>query len=118
VLSLHKDAPIIEVGLIDQTLNEGDTAFFACQATGQPIPIISWYFNGAPVMETNTMKYIISDLLLNPTTKNSTLEIVGVDSSDIGTYTCNATNILSSDTSPGMLAVNGESTHVMIIKQH
>ena len=28
--------------------------------------------------------------------------------SDVGTYTCNATNVVSSDTSSGVLTVNGE----------
>ena len=94
--------------MVDQTLNEGDTAFFTCQATGTPIPKIRWYLNGAPVMISNTMKYMISELLLNPTTKNNTLKILGAASSDIGTYTCNATNIDSSDTSSGILTVNGK----------
>ena len=31
-----------------------------------------------------------------------------VQSSDVGTYTCNATNVLSSDTKSGVLTVNGE----------
>jgi len=94
--------------VIDQTLNEGDTALFTCQATGTPIPKISWYFNSAPVDKANTMKYAISEVLFNPTTKNNMLKILDADSSDIGTYTCNASNIVSSDTSSGMLGVNGE----------
>jgi len=105
---LYKDAPVINVGVVDQTVNEGDTAFFTCQATGTPIPKISWYLKGAPVMTSNIMKYMISELLLNPTTKNNTLKILTVSSSDIGTYTCNATNIDSSDTSSGILTVNGK----------
>ena len=112
---LYEDAPVIDVGVINETLNEGDTAFFTCQATGTPIPKISWYFNGVPVEKTNTVKYLISELSLNPTTKNSTLKILDADSSDIGTYTCNASNILSSDTSSGMLAVDGKSvTEIML----
>jgi len=109
MFSLHKDAPVIDVGVINETLNEGDTASFTCQVSGTPIPKISWYFNGVPVEKENSMKYMISEMSFNPTTKNNTLKIIGVDSSDIGTYTCNATNIVSSDTSSGMLAVNGES---------
>ena len=108
LFSIYKDAPVIDVGVMNETLNEGDTAFFTCQARGTPIPKISWYFNDAPVDKTNTMKYMISELSFNPTTKNSTLKIVDVDSFDTGTYTCNATNIVSSDTSSGMLAINGE----------
>ena len=94
--------------MIDQTQNEGVTASFTCQATGQPVPTISWYFNGAPVNEINTMKYTISEVTLNTTTISNTLTIMSVESSDVGTYTCNATNVVSSDTSSGVLTVNGE----------
>ena len=76
-------------------------------ATGEPVVTISWYFNGVPVNETNTMKYTIS-MSSNATTNSSTLTIMNVQSSDVGTYTCNATNVLSSDTSSGVLTVNGE----------
>ena len=93
---------------MDQTQNEGDTTSFTCQATGEPVPTISWYFNSAPVDEANTMKYTISMMSLNATTINNTLTIMNVQSSDVGTYTCNATNVVSSDTSSGVLTVNGE----------
>ena len=102
---LSEGAPVIDVRVIDITLNEGDTAFFSCKSTGIPIPNISWYFNGAQVKTTS----MISEIDFNPTTKRSTLKIVYLDSSDIGEYTCNATNIVASNTSSGNLAVDGES---------
>ena len=95
---------------MDQTQDEGGTASFTCQATGGPVPTISWYLNGVPVDEANMMKYTISMMSVNTTTINSTLTIMSVESSDVGTYTCNATNVVSSDTSSGVLTVNGEST--------
>ena len=91
---------------MDQTQNESDTASFTCQATGEPIPTISWYFNG--VLLVNGMKHMTSLMLLNTITINSTLIIMNVQSSDVGTYTCNATNVVSSNTSSGLLTVNGE----------
>ena len=99
---------------MDQTQNEGDTASFTCQATGEPVPTISWYFNG--VLLVNGMEHMISMMSLNTTTNSSTLTIMNVQSSDVGTYTCNATNVLSTDTSSGVLTVNGES--VCIISLH
>ena len=93
---------------MDQIQNEGNTISFTCQATGEPVPTITWYFNGAPVDEANTMKYTISMMSLNITTNSSTLTIMNVQSSDVGTYTCNATNLVSTDTSSGVLTVNGE----------
>jgi len=39
---------------------------------------------------------------------------MNVDSSDVGMYTCNATNVVSSNTGSGVLAVKGESTIMRI----
>ena len=111
----HLVGPSISPEVMDQTLNKGDTASFTCQVTGEPVPTISWYFNGIPVDETNTMKYTISMMLLNITTISSTLTIMNVQSSDVGTYTCNATNVISTDTSSGVLTVNGE---FLIVSPH
>ena len=93
---------------MDQIQNEGETVFFICQVTSDPISTISWYFNGDLVDVTNTMKYIISMMLLNTTNIINTLTITNVESSDVGTYTCTATNLISTDTSSGVLTVNGE----------
>ena len=93
---------------MNQTLNAGSTALFTCQVTGAPIPSISWYFNGVPVEKANTMKYMISETSLNPIAKRSTLTINNVELSEMGTYTCNATNLISSDISSAALTVNGE----------
>ena len=101
-------APVVNPELMDLMQNEGDTTPFTCQANGIPIPIIVWYYNSVPVNETNVMKYTMSVVLLNTTTIGSTLTIMNVQSSDVGTYTCNATNVVSSDTSSGVLTVNGE----------
>ena len=97
---------MINSEVMDQTQNEGDTTSFTCQATGEPVPIISWYFNGALLV--NGMEHMISIMALNTTTINSTLTVLNVQSSDVGTYTCNATNVVSTDTSSGVLTVNGK----------
>ena len=98
--------PDISVEVMDETQDEGDTASFICQATGGPVPTISWYFNGTLLVDGAT--HTISETSVNTTTVNSTLTIMSVQSSDVGTYTCNATNVVSSDTSSGVLTVNGE----------
>ena len=96
-----------DLEVMNETLNEGDTASFTCQVTGGPLPTIAWYFNGALLI--NGMKRLISIIILNSNiTINSILVIMNVQSSDVGTYTCNATNVVSSDTSSGVLTVNGE----------
>ena len=93
---------------MNQIINEGDNVSFTCQATGAPVPNISWYFNDNPVDNINILKYAISMSIINTTTINITLIIMNVQSSNVGTYTCNATNVVSTDTSSGVLTVNGE----------
>ncbi|XP_065905856.1 hemicentin-1-like isoform X2 [Dysidea avara] len=93
--------------VMDQTQNEGNVAaVFACQATGEPFPTINWYFNDVPVDMTNTVKYNV----LSVYPGQSLLRISNVQSSDVGTYTCNATNVVSSETSSGVLTVNVSPT--------
>jgi len=111
-----EDGPIIDTGVIDQTSNEGDTIFFTCQVSGTPVPDINWYFNGAPVKKANSMKFMISEIKFNPSAKNSTLTIMHVELSDIGTYTCNATNLVSSSTSSGTLNINGKHIDKICMK--
>ena len=96
--------------MYNQARNEGDTAAFACQVTSEPISVIQWYYNGIVVTnQTNMNKYVILQSSSNTTTISNTLTIMNVESSDVGTYTCNATNVISSDTSSGVLTVNGKS---------
>ena len=94
--------------MANQTVNEGDKALFICQTTGSPIPNIIWYFNGFPLVSENSTKYMISEMSINSTVKSSTLTVIDVALTDIGIYLCNATNTESSNTSSGMLAINGE----------
>ena len=86
----------------------GDTASFTCQAISQPVSIIRWYFNSISIDDADTMKYTISMISLNITTISNTLTIMNVQTSDVGTYTCNTTNVVSSDTSSGVLTINGK----------
>ena len=104
---LHLVTSTISPEVMDQAQDEGGTASFTCQATGEPVPTIGWYFNNS--LLANGAKHTISETSVNTTTINSTLTIMSVESSDVGTYTCNATNVVSSDTSSGVLTVNGES---------
>ena len=98
--------PVIIVDVKDQSQVKGYSVNFTCQATGEPVPTISWYFNDVPV-NMSTDKHNISTMSVNVTSINSRLIVKSVESSDVGTYTCKATNILSNDISSGVLSVNG-----------
>ena len=104
----------ISSGVIDQTINEGNSTSFTCQATGKPIPNITWYCNGILVDETNTQKYITSRAVLSNTTIESSIRIMKVKSSDVGTYACNATDEESTNITSGVLTVNGELFATMV----
>ena len=71
-----------------QAYNIGHTAVFSCQATGKPVPFIDWYFNGAKVNTTSSVKYSLSSPISTDYV-HSTLIILKVTSLDAGTYTCN-----------------------------
>ena len=86
--------------------NETNPITFNCQAIGEPVPNIDWYFKGVMINVSNASKYNISNTS-NETTVTSLLMISNIKSSDVGTYTCVAENIIGTDQSPGILTVNG-----------
>ena len=79
-----------------------------CQATGVPVPYIQWYFNAVMINLSNSSKYNSSLMALNETIIESTLFIINAESSDVGTYTCEAGNIIGTDQSSAVLTVNSE----------
>ena len=75
---------------------------FICQAVGEPVPDISWYFNDVMInVSDNSSKYMIVSRSLNITTTENTLTVYNVASSDVGTYTCYASNVIGNVTSMG-----------------
>ena len=90
----------------DLVENETDVVTFHCEATGEPVPIIEWYFNDE-MINVSDASYNVSESL-NGTVIQSLLSIENVQSFDVGTYTCNAENFIGIDRSSGILTVNGE----------
>ena len=77
--------------IIDLLCNETYPVIFSCEATGEPVPTISWLFNVVNISN-DTNKYNISEFV-NGTVVTSVLTIQNVQScSNVGTYTCEATN--------------------------
>ena len=75
---------------------------------GEPVPDINWYFNDVMMnVSDNSSKYMIVSRSLNITTTENLLTVHNVTSSDVGTYSCNATNIVGNDSTSGHLQVNG-----------
>ena len=88
--------------------NETNQITFSCEAIGEPVPSISWYFNGELIDISNASKYIISNSS-NGTMIISSLTIMNTQSSDVGRYTCFTENFVGSDKSSGVLTVNGKN---------
>jgi len=87
--------------------NETNPITFTCQATGEPVPTISWYFNDIMINVSDTSKYNTSSSM-NGTVVMSSLTILNTKSFDVGRYTCYGKNILGIDTSSGILTINGK----------
>ena len=88
--------------MVDLVENESNPVTFSCQAIGEPLPTISWYFNDVMINSSDENEYNISTSL-NGTAVTSILTVVNAQSSDVGTYTCIAENIIGSDQSSGIL---------------
>ena len=101
-------SPKIILQLTDVLANETNNVQFVCQAIGVPFPYIRWYFNGVMVNLSDSSKYNSSSMYLNESIIKSTLNIINVESSDVGRYTCEAANIIGSDRSSGILTVNSK----------
>ena len=100
--------------IIDLLENETLPITFTCQAVGEPVPNISWHFNSAVINASDASKYNISNSN-NGIVVKSFLIIMNVQSSDVGTYTCYAENIIGSDRSSGVLTVNGKYICILLL---
>ena len=101
--------PSIENPVDNKIRDPEENVTFLCEAEGEPVPNISWYFNDVMInVSDNSSKYIIVSRSLNITTTENTITVYNVTSSDVGTYTCNASNIIESVTSSGILTVTSK----------
>ena len=99
--------------ITDILVNEANKSIilFSCEATGKPVPTISWLFNGVKIKENDTANYSIS-IYNNETVIMSNLTL---QSSTIGVYTCEANNAISNNSSSAVLTMIGELHRFYII---
>ena len=84
--------------------DEGGNTNFYCTAGGNPRPRVEWRFKGRK-LQSGSKHWIKDDAELN---------IKHLNYSDVGQYTCVATNILGSHQASGNLTVRGEIVSVQI----
>lgn len=79
---------------------EGQEAILHCEATGIPVPRITWYFNGNKLnlssISSSRFNFVSNSWIIS--------EVMPYN---VGTYTCVATNIAGSAASSGIVTVNG-----------
>jgi len=94
--------PVIISETTDLSDKGRDRAIFTCVSMGEPVPDISWYFNDIMInVSDSSNKYMIVSRSLNITTIENTLTAYNITSSDVGVYTCTATNVVGNDTNNG-----------------
>ena len=85
------DQPKIKVHPKAETTTEGNNLILFCNATGNPVPTISWTKDGS-LLSSNS-RFSLSD--------DKRLTITNVNRTDSGEYRCVASNSLGNDTSSG-----------------
>ena len=91
-LSLFTDHPKITVHLVSVTKTEGDYIVLPCNATGNPVPTISWTRNGYPLDRNVNARISFSG-------RKQQLIITNVNRTDSGEYRCVASSSLGNDAS-------------------
>ena len=86
------DYPKITVQLVSVTKTEGDYIVLPCNATGNPVPTISWTRNGYPLDRNVNARISFSG-------RKQQLIITNVNRTDSGEYRCVASSSLGNDTS-------------------
>ncbi|XP_066556052.1 roundabout homolog 2 isoform X7 [Amia ocellicauda] len=100
--------PIIRQGPANQTLGVDSLALLKCQASGDPIPTISWLKDGVSLLGKDS-RMSLQDL--------GSLQIKNIRLSDSGIYTCVAASS-SGETSWSAFLEVRESTGVTVTKNH
>ena len=87
------------------TVNVGDALMLSCISRGSPPDTFTWRKDNGPVLQSTT----------TPVTFTNTMAVFRVDysiasvsTSDSGTYTCNVTNPIGSDSATITVTVTGK----------
>ena len=91
----HSEPPVFVPPLLtDMPLALGSSASLQCNATGDSVPTITWRYNGTVITQSDPL-YTINTTSTS-TYSISTLLIPTVDSTTVGSYSCEAVNMITS----------------------
>ena len=93
-------------GMKQTPMNSAMPITFTCQATGEPIPTITWHFNNSELIFPHS-KYEMNSTILNTTTISSSLTVQEIKPSEVTLYMCIATNQVGMANTTGILTNNG-----------
>ena len=95
----------------DQFISLGKSIRFSCNATGLPIPSITWLKDGTPI--SNGHRIVLNRSLLPKNILSSDLQLSLASSRDEGVYQCVAKNSIEEKVAGARLIVGGEN-HVCL----
>ena len=93
--------PEITQGPIDMARKLGESVMFTCNATGVPVPDITWSSDSSNVIMDQGDIMIMDSV--DGLTRESQLIIMELKAADFQNYTCNATNMFGSDNETALL---------------
>ena len=85
----------------------GSSASLQCNATGDSVPTITWRYNGTVITQSDPL-YTINTTSTS-TYSISTLLIPTVDSTTVGSYSCEAVNMITSVSSTSTVSILGNT---------
>lgn len=109
-LPLYAVVPLIQASERSVTVSEGTTAILDCVATGNPTPVVTWFFNSLLLPSPN-------DPRIQQATNNS-LVLAPARNTDEGSYVCQATNVAGTESATIQLRVNGMVTTIILLCEH
>ena len=93
--SLYTAAPVIDhISPNTMTVNVGDPLTLSCTSRGSPPDTFTWRKDNGPVLQSTTTPVTYNN---NSAVFRASYSIDSVTTSDSGTYTCNVTNPIGSD---------------------
>ena len=92
--------PVIQITTPIVVVNVGTGAILDCLATGNPMPVVTWFFNSALVLTSESSRVLQA--------ANNSLLVSDVLVSDEGQYLCQARNVAGTESATIQLIVHGE----------